>query len=157
MRLRGLTLSQLIRKKAKASKTFAQGHQDYVERVMLRKAGEKTWAYPLDSRALTGLRWVFTGRFHSSRGAAVDGKTLYVWQAAITAARHGHHAFVMNLEMAFSRIQERSACATSGFLTRTGGASISRFPLTRREADGRSQSALRASHLRSQPEGGQDC
>ena len=95
--------------------TFAASHEDYVERVMLRKAGEKTMGIPTGLGALDRATTGFHGGDLIVLGARPSmAKSLFVWQSAITAARHGHHAFVMNLEMAFSRIQERSACATSG-------------------------------------------
>jgi replicative DNA helicase len=95
--------------------TFGAAHQDYIERVMLRKAGETTMGIPT---GLTNLDKATTG-WHGGDLIVIGArpsmaKTLYVWQSAITAARHGNSAFVMNLEMAFSRIQERCACATSG-------------------------------------------
>ena len=95
--------------------TFASAHDSYVERVMLRKAGESVMGIPTGlanlDRALTGYQ---NGDLLILGARPSMAKTLFVWQSAITAARHGHSVFLMNLEMAFSRIQERSACAVSG-------------------------------------------
>jgi replicative DNA helicase len=95
--------------------TFADGHRDYIERVMLRKAGESIMGIPTGLSNLDKATLGFHGGDLIYIGARPSmAKTLFLWQAAITAARHGYPAFVMNLEMAFDRIQERSACAISG-------------------------------------------
>ena len=95
--------------------TFATGTDSFEGRVMRRKAGEtvmgiSTGIGKLD-RALTG--------FHDGDLIIVGGrpgmaKTVFLWQAAITAGRLGKKTFCMNLEMAYERIQERCACAVSG-------------------------------------------
>ena len=95
--------------------TFASGHEAYVERVALRRAGESVMGMPTGlsrlDRATTGWH---DGDLIILGGRPGMAKTLFMWQSAITAARHGHKAFVFNLEMAFERIQERCACAVSG-------------------------------------------
>ena len=95
--------------------TFATGHAEYVEKVMLRKAGEMARGIPT---GLVNLDNATTG-FHGGDLVIVAarpsiGKTVYIWQAAVTAARHGKSVFVMNLEMAFERIRERVCCAVGG-------------------------------------------
>lgn len=95
--------------------TFATGKDAYEERVLKRMAGVEVMGIP------TGLKYLDRSTTGWHKGDLIIlgarpsmAKTVYIWQAAITAARHGHRVFVMNLEMAYERIQERCACATGG-------------------------------------------
>jgi replicative DNA helicase len=95
--------------------TFGMLHEDYIERVMLRKAGETTMGIPTGlpnlDRATTGWH---DGDLIIIAARPSQGKTVFAWQSAVNAARHGYSVFVMNLEMAFERIHERVCCAISG-------------------------------------------
>lgn len=95
--------------------TFRSGLESYTKRVAMRSEGRGVMGIPT---GLAKLDHATTG-WHDGDliilGARpAQAKTLFLWQSAITAARHGKKAFVMNLEMAYERIQERCACATSG-------------------------------------------
>lgn len=95
--------------------TFATDAEGFKRRVVLRSEGLETMGIPT---GLSKLDRATTG-YHPGDLVVIGarpsmGKTVWVWQSAITAARHGNKVFVMNLEMAYERIQDRCACATSG-------------------------------------------